>query len=154
MQHALRACTLAVVLSSAISAAHGADPAPGASVDSLLQLVKAANPEYAAMRHEADAASERVTAAGALPDPRLRVELQDITMGGEQNPTLSPKRVGATKYQLMQDLPWLGKRDLRRGFPKSLVREHQDLSAAMRAEQVTLLVPPRFAHLLPEVSSS
>lgn len=114
MHHALRACTLAVVLASAVSAAHGADPAPGASVDSLLQLAKSANPEYAAMRHEADAAGERVGAAGALPDPRLRVELQDITMGGEQNPTLSPNRVGATKYQLMQDLPWLGKRELRR----------------------------------------
>jgi outer membrane protein, heavy metal efflux system len=114
MHHALRACTLAVVLGTAITAAHAADPVPGASVDSLLQLAKSANPEYAAMRHEADAAGERVTAAGALPDPRLRVELQDITMGGEQNPTLSPNRVGATKYLLMQDLPWLGKRDLRR----------------------------------------
>jgi len=36
-------------------------------------------------------------------------------------------------------VPPVGKRELRRGFPKSLVREHQDLSAAMRAEQVTLL---------------
>jgi outer membrane protein, heavy metal efflux system len=114
MHHALRACTLAVVLGTAITAAHAVEPAPGASVDSLLQLAKSANPEYAAMRHEADAAGERVGAAGALPDPRLRVELQDITMGGEQNPTLSPNRVGATKYQLMQDLPWLGKRELRR----------------------------------------
>jgi phenylacetate-CoA ligase len=36
-------------------------------------------------------------------------------------------------------LPALGKRDLRRGFPKSLVRTHQDLRAAMHDEQVTLL---------------
>ena len=36
-------------------------------------------------------------------------------------------------------VPPVGKRELRRGFPKSLVREHQDLSAAMRDEQVTLL---------------
>ena len=39
----------------------------------------------------------------------------------------------------LSQLPPVGKRELRRGFPKSLVREHQDLSAAMRAEQVTLL---------------
>ncbi len=41
--------------------------------------------------------------------------------------------------QWLSRVPPVGKRDLRRGFPKSLVREHQDLSAAMRAEQVTLL---------------
>lgn len=36
-------------------------------------------------------------------------------------------------------LPAVGKRELRRGFPKALLRAHQDLQAAMRAEQVTLL---------------
>ncbi len=36
-------------------------------------------------------------------------------------------------------VPPVGKRELRRGFPKALVREHQDLHAAMRMEQVTLL---------------
>ena len=36
-------------------------------------------------------------------------------------------------------VPPVGKRELRRGFPKALVRENQDLHAAMRNEQVTLL---------------
>ena len=36
-------------------------------------------------------------------------------------------------------VPAVGKRELRRGFPKALVRAQQDLSAAMRSEQVTLL---------------
>lgn len=36
-------------------------------------------------------------------------------------------------------VPPVGKRELRRGFPKALVRVSQDLSAAMRSEQVTLL---------------
>lgn len=36
-------------------------------------------------------------------------------------------------------VPPVGKRELRRGFPKALVREHQDLHAAMQLEQVTLL---------------
>jgi phenylacetate-coenzyme A ligase PaaK-like adenylate-forming protein len=39
----------------------------------------------------------------------------------------------------LRQVPPVGKRDLRRGFPKSLVRQHQDLHAAMRDEQVTLL---------------
>jgi phenylacetate-CoA ligase len=41
--------------------------------------------------------------------------------------------------QWLAQVPAVGKRELRRGFPKSLVRAHQDLSAAMRDEHVTLL---------------
>jgi phenylacetate-coenzyme A ligase PaaK-like adenylate-forming protein len=36
-------------------------------------------------------------------------------------------------------VPAVGKRDLRRGFPKALLRRHQDLGGAMREERVTLL---------------
>ena len=39
----------------------------------------------------------------------------------------------------MTSLPVVGKRELRRGFPKSLVRSGQDLNAEMHAERVTLL---------------
>ncbi len=115
MQHALRACAVAIVMAfGAPGIAVSSEPVPGSSVESLLEFARTNNPEYAAMRHEADAASERILPAGALPDPRLRVELQDITMGGQQSPTLSPNKVGSTKYTLMQELPWFGKRDLKR----------------------------------------
>jgi phenylacetate-coenzyme A ligase PaaK-like adenylate-forming protein len=50
-------------------------------------------------------------------------------------PPADPAEVDAWLSQV----PPVGKRELRRGFPKALVREHQDLSAAMRDEQVTLL---------------
>lgn len=90
------------------------EPVIGRSVDSLLEFAKTRNPEYAGMRFEAEAAAERVGPAGALPDPKLRTELMDITKGGEQNPTLSPSRTGSTRYLLMQDVPWFGKRDLKR----------------------------------------
>ena len=86
----------------------------GSTVDSLLEFAKTRNPEYAAMQAEADASGQRITSAGALPDPKFRIELRDITRMGEQNATLSPSRVGSTKYLLMQDLPWFGKRDLKR----------------------------------------
>jgi hypothetical protein len=39
----------------------------------------------------------------------------------------------------LSEQPVVGKRELRTGFPRSLLRAHQDLSAAMRAELVTLL---------------
>jgi phenylacetate-coenzyme A ligase PaaK-like adenylate-forming protein len=49
-----------------------------------------------------------------------------------------PADPGALVAWLAQ-LPPVGKRELRRGFPKSLVRQDQDLHAAMRDERVTLL---------------
>jgi outer membrane protein TolC len=92
------------------------EPAPGATVESLLALVKERNPEYASMRSEAQAASERVAMAGALMDPKFRVEWMDITKMGSQSPTLWPGDVGSTKYTVMQDLPWFGKRDLKKNI--------------------------------------
>ncbi len=115
MQHVLRAGVVAALL--AMSAAAGAqtfEALPGASLESLLALARERNPEYASMRYEAQAATERVTPAGALPDPKFRTELMDITKMGEQNPTILPSNVGSTRYTLMQDLPWFGKRDLKR----------------------------------------
>ena len=115
MQYVLRTCAVAVTLAiCAPSGALATEPIVGGSVESLLELAKERNPEYASMRHEAQAAEERVTPAGALPDPKLRVELMDITKMGDQNPTLSPSGVGSTRYTLMQDLPWFGKRGLKR----------------------------------------
>jgi outer membrane protein TolC len=87
----------------------------GKTVESLLDYAKARNPEYAAMRLEAEAAGERIYPAGALPDPMLRTELQNITnFGSDAAPSVLPNRVGSTKYTLTQPLPFWGKRDLKR----------------------------------------
>lgn len=115
MKHVLQATAAAVLLVLSTPAAVLADSTlPGASVESLLALAKERNPDYAAMRHEVNAATERVMPAGALMSPRFKVELDDITKTGEQNPTLFPSDVGSTRYTLSQDLPWAGKRGLRR----------------------------------------
>jgi len=115
MQHVLRSTVVTVLLAIGIPVtAISSETLPGASVESLLLLAQERNPEYAGMRHEAEAAGERIAPAGALPDPKLRVELKDITMGGEQRPTVLPNQVGGTRYLLMQEVPWFGKRDLKR----------------------------------------
>lgn len=107
--------TMAVVLALLSAPAALAQEVPiGSTAASLLDYAAQNNPEFASMRHEADAAGERVTPAGALPDPRFRIELMDLTRMGEQNATLSPSRVGSTKYTITQELPWYGKRDLKR----------------------------------------
>ena len=119
MQHLLRAGAIAAVLVMAVPAGVLASEAlPGASLPALLELAKAGNPDYASMRFEAQAAAERVVPAGALPDPKFRTEWMDITKMGEQSPTLLPANVGSTRYTLMQDLPWFGKRDLKRDIAR------------------------------------
>jgi outer membrane protein, heavy metal efflux system len=115
MHTILPACAVAAALAfGSPLTAFSAVLVPGNTVESLLEFAQERNPEYASMRHDAEAASERASAAGALPDPKLQVELQDITRMGEQNPTLSPSRAGRTRYQIVQELPWFGKRDLQR----------------------------------------
>lgn len=120
---------IGLLLAVGFAAPAGAEePAIDGSLDSLLNFAKARNPEYTAVQAEAEASGERAASAGALPDPRLRLELRDITRMGEQNATLSPSRVGSTRYLLMQDIPWFGKRDLKRE-----IAEHEAEGARGRA---------------------
>ena len=106
---------LAAILAASALTAAAQEAVPGFNVDSLLNYARTHNPEYAAMRFEADAASERVLPAGALPDPTLRVEMMDVTKGGQESPpSLLPSRVGSTKYTVIQPLPFWGKRELKR----------------------------------------
>ena len=112
----MRSCKALLVAAALLS--YGAsslaqEAALGSNVESLLAYAQQHNAEFAAMRHEAQAAQERVVPAGALPDPRFRATLQDITQMGTQNPSLLPGRVGKAGYLFMQDLPWFGKRELR-----------------------------------------
>lgn len=104
---------IAALLLGLAAAAHGEAP-PGASVESLLAIAREGSPDLRLGQLEAEAARERIGPAGALPDPFLRVELENITKNGAQNATLSPSRAGDAKYLLAQPLPFWGKRDLKR----------------------------------------
>lgn len=116
---------LSLLLAAALPAA--AAPLPGGDVDSLLAAAREASPDLRLARLEAEAARERVQPAGALPDPVLRIELENLTRNGSQGATLDPSRVGDTKYTLMQPLPFWGKRDLK--------REVADAEAAMAGQR-------------------
>ena len=109
----LCAAALLTLLGTAQAQPTTNDDVPGATLGSLLDLARTRNPDYAAMRLDAQATGERELPAGALMNPRLKMELQDITRGGERAPTLLPSEAGATVYTLSQDLPWAGKRALR-----------------------------------------
>jgi cobalt-zinc-cadmium efflux system outer membrane protein len=117
-----RSCLLALGMAFACGNAVAQEPVPGGSLHSLLAYARQHNPEFAAMRHDAEAVLQRIELAGALPDPVLRIELENINnysvgMNGVASDTpasILPARVGETKYNLIQAFPFWGKRDLKR----------------------------------------
>lgn len=116
-------------------AARAAELPLGADVQGLLHYAREHNPELAAMRYEAEAASQRVQPAGALPDPVLRTELMDITnQGTNKPPGLLPSNVGATRYLLMQTVPWFGRLDLQSGIAEAQVAGARGQTAATWAD--------------------
>lgn len=104
----------------------------GASAPELLEWADRNSAELAAMRHEVEAAEARARSAGALDDPMFRIELQEID---PDRPTLLPGQVGATKYTVLQNFPWWGKRDLRSGVARAGFDEAQ---AKLRSASVDL----------------
>lgn len=121
-------CALVPVISAAESSA---PVSLGASIPELLEWADRNSAELAALRHDVEAAEARAQSAGALDDPMLRIELQDID---PDNPALLPGQVGATKYTLLQSLPWWGKRDLRSSVARAGVEEAQARLRAASAE--------------------
>ena len=92
----------------------------GSNLADLMEYARQHNPEFAAMRHEADAARQRVQSAATLPDPVLRTELMDVTNEGtNKSASLLPSKVGSTQYTLMQSVPWFGQRGLQRGVAEA-----------------------------------
>ncbi len=108
---------------------------PGANVEGLLALAQAQNPELAAMRHEAAAATARINPAGALPDPILRIQLNDFTnKASGAGTSLVPSEVGSTYYRVMQPLPFWGKRGLKHDIAEAEARQAQGRTGTTWAE--------------------
>ena len=84
----------------------------GDSLISLQTAVQENNPQLQQVMAEMQAASARTISAGALADPLFKLEMMDFTPEGKGTQYL-PGKTGQTKYTLMQDLPWYGKRDLK-----------------------------------------
>ncbi|MBI5657997.1 MAG: TolC family protein [Nitrosomonadales bacterium] len=113
----------------------GREQGLGTNLAGLLDYAREHNPEFAAMRYEADAAAQRVQPAAALPDPVLRTELMDITNRDmDKNPSLLPSQVGSTRYTFTQGVPWFGKRDLKREAAEAGAEQARGRTAATWAE--------------------
>jgi outer membrane protein TolC len=150
-----RRTTFFVLLALGFSPAFAESPAlpPGASLESLLEHARRENPDYAATRFEADAAAERVYPAGALADPTLRTELQNVTnYGNDANANILPSRVGSTKYTLIQPVPFWGKRDLKREAAEADANQAKGRSDASWAE-LSARIKTAYAQLYQAVRS-
>ncbi len=107
----------------------------GANVEDLLALAQAQNPELATMRHEASAATARINAASALPDPMFRIALQDFSNKASGNTaSLVPSQVGSTYYRVMQPLPFWGTRGLKHDIAEAEARQAHGRSGTTWAE--------------------
>lgn len=118
----------------------------GTSLDGLLAHARAHSIRLLAPRLEAEAASARAAAAGALPDPRARIEWMDLGRADTRNPGLLPGRAGSMRYTLMQDLPWPGKRALEREIAASEAAA-ADGETAVRWSELAAAIGTRYAQL-------
>jgi len=151
--------SLALAMMWASAMAQNTATIPGADVDSLLAVARAHNPEVAGMRFDAVAAQERIEQAYALPDPRFKLELQDVTKMGAQNPTLWPGDVGSTRYTFTQELPWFGTRALKREQAEAAAQGAEaqvntvwlDVASRIKLGYAQLYFLQRNAHLSQEV---
>ncbi len=87
-------------------------------------------PRLAPPALDTQAARLRTRSVGAWADPMLRVEPEDMLSDGLE---LSPARVGRTRYQLMQDVPWQGKRGLRRAIAEAGVEQASAIQDRVRS---------------------
>ncbi|HIJ83343.1 MAG: hypothetical protein HW380_2301 [Magnetococcales bacterium] len=131
----MRLCTLLVAILFCSNVLMAADSLPetqpvGATVEEYLVLARKMNPQLAAAALEADAAVARAQGAGALPNPKFQLTLDDIS----ENRNGLPGRVAVEKYVVQQELPWWGKRDLQRDMAEAESREVKGKLADVEAE--------------------
>ncbi len=135
LPRATRAFALAVMLGATGGQLSAQEVPLGASVEGLLAYARDRHPELQALRHEADAARQRIEPAAALPDPMFRTELQNITnSGSDASPSVLPSRVGSTKYTISQSLPFWGKRGLREELARADAEQAERRTAATWSE--------------------
>lgn len=116
-------CALALHAAPALA---GEPPMLGAHLDRLLDYARDNNPELRIRALEAAAARERIEPAGALPDPRFQLELMDFTnTANGRDPSLLPGESGATRYRVIQPLPFWGKRELRRTLARTQAEQSE-----------------------------
>lgn len=125
---ALLALTIIVAIghpSWAEEAHHGHDQgAVGATVDDLIAIAKSRSPEVQISTLEAEAALAKVDGAGSLADPKVSLGIEDwnTNRNGGYFPS-NPAASTTKKLRVSQELPFWGKRDLKREIAEAGARK-------------------------------
>jgi outer membrane protein TolC len=109
---------------------------PGATVGQLIALARQLSPGLAAAALDAEAAISRITSAGALPDPTLRIDADNLD---RRNVSMNGR---TTIYRLMQEFPLWGKLDLKRdiaGFEATAARHRGHTAEQQRRRRPFVL---------------
>jgi len=96
--------------------AQEAGEAISGALPALLAYADRDSPTLSQAHFVTEAAEQRVQSAGAWADPMLRIEPEDVLDDGFKP---LPGQSARTRYQLMQDIPWQGKRGLRRAMAQA-----------------------------------
>jgi len=121
------------------SSSHGEAPggAVGGTVDELVAIAKAMSPEVQIAALEADAAQARVAGSDSLADPKVSLSVEDWTTN--RNGGFSPSNPASNttkKLRVSQELPFWGKRDLKREIAEANARRAATLKRQVENELV------------------
>ena len=114
---------------------HGVE-AVGGTVDDLIAIAKAMSPELQVSALEAEAALAKVDGAGSLADPKVQMVVMDWPRAAPGYAPSNPL-VGTTKkFYVSQELPFWGKRDLKREIAEADARKAAILRRQVENELV------------------
>jgi outer membrane protein, heavy metal efflux system len=114
---------------------HGPGPV-GGTVDDLVAIAKAMNPELQVATLEADAAAAKVEGAGSLMDPKVQLVVMDWPRDRPGYLPTSPLSGTTKKLYVTQGVPFWGKRDLRREIAEAGARRATVLKRQVENELV------------------
>jgi outer membrane protein TolC len=116
---------------------HGPAGAVGATVDDLIAIARSMSPELQIAALEAAAAAARVDGAGSLADPKVSLTVEDwgTNRNGGSFPS-NPASQTTKKLRVAQELPFWGKRDLRREIAEAGARRAATMKRQVENELV------------------
>jgi len=132
-RHLRALCNLILCL-SAVSLAHAADPRP-LGFDEALAIAEQRSTRLAAQSAAVSAATEQVARATELPDPRLKVGIDNMPVSGPDAYSLTQDFMTMKRIGFMQDVPNSDKRKTR---SERAAREQTLESANLDAQRASL----------------
>ncbi|MBI4966494.1 MAG: TolC family protein [Rhodospirillales bacterium] len=130
---------MALLLSTDARSQEAHPGAIGRNIDELIAIARSMNPEIQVMALEADAATAKAAGAGSLADPKIQFAVEDWR---RDFPSYAP--AGSTAYttkklRLTQELPFWGKRDLKREIAEAGAKKAAILKRAVENDLMAKL---------------